>query len=188
MDQRLNDLLHSVWQIKNVVDACFTLEQHQDVPLSSRHRFAVALAAISVLLQKLDFHPFSVLSIQKLGIQLQDLDFGIVSNTLSPSKTMSKPVEPTDVWVSRAHLCTAIEFAFRYRETEPSSRKFSNASIYVSLASETNYLKNLIAKGNVNYPKAIERWHRTFLERKVKSQLAQDVFDSRDQLIQKYQE
>jgi hypothetical protein len=154
------------------------------VPLGSRLRYVSFIEAVSDLMRALDFHPIAVMQIQSFSVQIQDLDYGIVSSTLTPNKTHARAVEPTTIWTSRAWLCIAAEYAIQYKSLGYAEIVVSNDDVYEEIAKISKGIAKTIARKNKNYPQAIEGWHRLFREKRIKSRHAQYLFDTRHTLVE----
>ncbi len=88
-------------------------------PPRSRERYVHALAVLVEFLGQAGIHPLICLELNELALGLIELDRGTVRHFLKQKKAGQHPVDPDDIWRSRALLSIAVDLLVRILVVRP---------------------------------------------------------------------
>jgi hypothetical protein len=150
----------------------------KEVPLKDRRRYCAALHLICEHLRAIGVPKLAVDELRDLIRGLRELDRGIVWPFLQSAKSGSK-VSPANIWRARAYVAIAASLLVTGGEDRKAACD--------TLAKDYAFLQPYIAgKNTKKFDGAIRSWLDRFEKQAVKHRAAQEIFNERGALAERW--
>jgi len=161
------------------IEQIFFVRALDEYAAKSRARYSAALAQIAFLFRKYG-NIGAAGEITDLAVALSDLDLGIVRHFLKPGKFSARPMESSDVWLTRVQVVIAINQLVR--------ENWTIRRVCGHVVKTYPMLAKYLAPNSENPAGLFAKWYSEVLANKIKHPAVSSAWQDRNDLISKVAE